>query len=100
MGFRQQLRRLLDESISNLRKAQRSKQRRSYRPLLESLEDRQLLTGFWQGLNPGNPTAGPQNGTLAMMLLSNGNVLIQGGNVAPTNTFFQLVPDTTGNYIN
>src|SRR5436190_9447283 len=98
MGFRHQLRRLLSERVSKLRRKSRAKHNR-YHPALEALERRELMTGFWQGLNPGNPTAGPLAGTQAMSLLSNGQVLVQGGSNAPTNTYFQLVPDTTGNYV-
>jgi hypothetical protein len=97
MDLRQQLRRLLSrKGRKSIGTARAPKTRR---PGIERLEDRALLTGFFQALNPGNPSAGPPAGTQAMMLLSNGDVLIQSGSNAPTNTWFRLSPDATGNYV-
>src|SRR5262245_63661682 len=93
----------------NARKNVSSKRKhRTFRPAFEGLEQRSLMTGFWQLLNPGNPTAGPPGvaETAAVMLLSNGEVLIQGGQVingtldlTNTQNWYRLTPDLTGNYV-
>jgi hypothetical protein len=49
---------------------------------LERLEDRTLLAGTWTPLGATNPSAGPTN-TLALMLLSDGTVMVQAG-TSPT----------------
>lgn len=48
----------------------------------------------WTRLTQGNPAGGSG----AMMLLTDGTVMIQGPNV--TNVWFKLSPDAQGNYIN
>src|SRR6476646_2825935 len=106
MGLRHRLGRLLSDRLDKLRRCEtrRSGKRpdRRYRPIFESLEQRVVMTGFWQGLNPQNPTAGPAAGSKAMILLSNGEVLMQGtpavtqAGLGPTATWFRLAPDSTG----
>ena len=65
---------------------------------LESLEGRVLLTtpGTWQALAATNPGAGPTYGQ-ALALLSDGTVMIQGGQNAPSNAWYDLTPAATGN---
>ena len=88
------------------RRAPISKQTRL---LVEALEDRCLLSGTWQGVNPlpaalptdGGVNPSKDNGTATLLLLSDGNVMVQGGFTGgnPTNSaWFQLAPDTAGNY--
>ncbi len=78
--------------------------RQLFRPRLEMLEDRVVPAGSWQNLAASG--SAPPNGGGAMMLLSNGSVLIQDGlnsNSAPGQSpnFFQLSPQTnTGSYVN
>src|SRR6266702_4210563 len=101
MGSRHRLRRLLNDRASKLRRRVRRADRR-YRPVFESLEQRVVMTGFWQALNPQNPTAGPAAGSKALMLLSDGEVLLQGTPAAtsagfgPTDVWYRLAPDSTG----
>ena len=66
---------------------------------LELLEQRQLLAaGAWATLAASGP--GPANGQ-AMMLLSDGSILVQGGNNASTTTMYKLSPQAnTGSYVN
>ena len=65
---------------------------------LESLESRTLLTtpGTWQTLAATNPGSGPTYGQ-ALALLSDGTVMVQGGQNAPSNTWYDLTPGQTGN---
>src|SRR2546421_588709 len=104
MGLRHRLQRLLPDRRRKLRRIEPRPDRR-YRPIFESLEQRVVMTGFWQGLNPQNPTAGPAFGNKAMILLSDGEVLVQGtpaltqAGFGPTATWFRLAPDSTGNYV-
>jgi protocatechuate 3,4-dioxygenase beta subunit len=59
------------------------------------LEERNLLTGTWTPL--ANLAPSPDSiGT--MMLLSDGTVLAEGGNV--DNTWYGLTPDASGSYLN
>jgi autotransporter-associated beta strand protein len=75
------------------------RQRRLPLPLeIECLERRALLSGTWQTLAPINPASGPTY-TQAMLLLSDGTLMIQGGSPLPTNTWYRLTPDSTGNYV-
>jgi hypothetical protein len=72
------------------------RQQRFAQPRLEQLEERNLMSvdGSWTQLTLPNP---PQSiGT--MMLLSDGTVMAQGSGI--TNHWFQLQPDSTGNYAN
>ena len=66
---------------------------------LELLEQRQLLAaGAWATLAASG--TGPVNGQ-AMMLLSEGSILVQGGNNASTTTMYKLSPQAnTGSYVN
>lgn len=80
------------------RRKSASKSTATRRLLLESLEHRVVMTGTWQTLTPVNPTAGPP-GTQAIMQLSDGTIMVQGGNNAPTRTWFKLTPDATGDYL-
>ena len=57
------------------------------------------MTGFFQQIAPGNPSAGPPSGTQAVMLLSNGDAMVQAGDNAPSRTWFRLSPDNAGNYV-
>src|SRR5947208_2987729 len=92
MGFRHQLRRLLHQRVSKSRRTERS-QRRKYRPMLENLEQRMLLAGFWTQIQPTNPSAGPVDGTQALMLLSNGFVIAAPEIYNPlTNTWTSVAP--------
>ena len=65
---------------------------------LESLEGRMLLTtaGTWQALAATNPGSGPTYGQ-ALAVLSDGTVMVQGGQNAPSNTWYDLTPAQTGN---
>src|SRR5262245_40243776 len=114
MGLRHRLGRLLSDRLDKLRRSgigrrenRGSEKRpdRRYRPIFESLEQRVVMTGFWQALNPQNPTAGPAAGSKALMLLSNGDILVQGtptltqANLGPTDVWYRLTPDSTGNYV-
>src|SRR5208282_912055 len=69
---------------------------------LESLENRVLLTtpGTWQTVSASG--TGP-SGTIALMLLSNGTVMAQGPAsgpaFGPTTSWYQLTPDSSGNYV-
>ncbi len=67
--------------------------------ICEQLERRALLSGTWQNLAPTNPLSGPL-GSQALMLASDGSVLVQGGSNAATPTWFKLAPDSSGNYLN
>ncbi|MDB5391564.1 MAG: hypothetical protein JWM11_7210, partial [Planctomycetaceae bacterium] len=65
---------------------------------IERLESRALLTGSWQNLAASG--AGAANGQ-AVLLLSNGSVLVQDGADAATTSIFQLSPQAnTGSYVN
>src|SRR5438552_3013860 len=63
------------------------------------------MTGCWQWLNPQNPTAAPAAGSKALMLLSDGEVLVQAtpsatqAGFGPTDVWYRLTPDSTGNYV-
>ena len=65
MGLRHRLKRLLPDRRRKLRRAEPRPDRR-YRPIFESLEQRVVMTGFWQGLNPQNPTADMAEGLKAL----------------------------------
>src|SRR5438874_11888401 len=103
MGLRHRLQRLLPD---RRRKSRRTEPRpdRRYRPIFESLEQRVVMTGFWQGLNPQNPTTGPVAGSKALMLLSNGEIMVQGtpntqAGLGPAAVWYRRTPDSTGNYV-
>ena len=63
---------------------------------LEPLENRELLSGFWNALNIASPSG--SSGTSNLLLLANGTVMVQGGN--QVNTWYELTPDVAGSYIN
>lgn len=68
------------------------------RKTVEKLEPRQLLSVSWNVLSASGP--GPSNGQ-AMMLLSDGSVLVQGGSNQSTTTMYRLSPQAnTGSYVN
>src|SRR5438045_3264838 len=108
MGLRHQAERLHTQRQSKLRRAKKARQHR-YRPLLESLESRMLMTGFWSIVQPTNPNSGPGAGIQTMSLLSNGDVMAA-QNTAPnssqnfgaplTTQWFQLPPTSNGQYVN
>src|SRR5438105_4624789 len=74
MALRPQASRRSKQRVSKLRRTRRSAKQR-YRPLLENLEPRMLLAGFWSTLQPTTPARGPVAGSQAVMLVSNGDVL-------------------------
>src|SRR5437868_2813975 len=106
MGLRHQAKRLLQGRASRLHRTKKARQQR-YRPLLESLESRTLMTGFWTQFQPTNPLGGPAAGIQTLMLLSNGTVMA-GQNTAPNSSinfgaplqtsWFQLPPTSNGQY--
>src|SRR3954468_12927095 len=108
MGLRHQVKRLLNGHASKLQRMKKARQHR-YRPLLESLESRMLMTGFWTQLQPTNPLSGPVAGTQTFSLLSDGTVMAA-QNTAPNSTinfgaplnttWFQLPPTSNGTYAN
>jgi hypothetical protein len=62
---------------------------------LESLEDRRLLTGTWTPLVHLAPST-----TETMLILTDGTVMVEGGVLAaPTKTWYQLKPDSSGSYV-
>lgn len=78
----------------------KGKERRSFVPELQFLEDRITPVGSWSNLAATNPGLfGSQVGQ-AMMLLSDGTVAIQKGADAPTRTWFRLTPNANGSYVN
>src|SRR6476646_11849644 len=104
MGLRHQAKRLLQGRASKLHRTKKARQER-YRPLLENLEPRMLMAGFWSVLQPTNPSSGPVAGTQTVSLLSNG-VVMAAQNTAPnpgspqTTQWFQLPPSSNGQYVN
>jgi hypothetical protein len=62
---------------------------------VECLEDRTLMTGTWTTL--ANLAPSP-TGIGTMMLLTDGTVMAQGGNI--DSTWYKLMPDSTGSYAN
>ena len=81
-------------------RAPRRPRRTGRRPAIEALEGRVVPAGSWTNLAAGG--TGPPNGGGAMMLLSDGSLLIQdGSNIPPTASFFKLSPQAnTGSYVN
>jgi hypothetical protein len=70
----------------------------SCRLSVEPLEVRTMpaAAGTWQPLAPTNPASGPTDTQLAL-LLSDGTVMIQQMGI-PSNAWYRLAPDATGNY--
>src|SRR5262245_49241609 len=85
MGSGHQVGRPLKGRVSKSRRGRHAK-REKYRPTLEGLEQRTLLTGFWTSLQATNFSSGPIAGTQALMLLSNG-VVMAGQDTAPNAGF-------------
>jgi hypothetical protein len=81
------------------RNCRASRQRRVHRLRrrleLEVLEARTLLTGTWAPLVHAAPSP---DGIGTMMLLTDGTVIAEGGNV--DNTWYQLTPNSAGSYVN
>src|ERR1043165_541876 len=77
-------------------RAIRPSQRRTYRPTLEQCEDRCLMAGLWTPLTQLVPDVGAQ----AMMLLSDGGVVVQGAGALASKNWDRLTPDSTGSYLN
>lgn len=69
---------------------------KSYRPMLDLLEDRLVPAGTWTQLANLAPLG--SNGIGTMELLSDGTIMAQGGGV--TNTWYRLTPDANGSYQN
>jgi hypothetical protein len=75
----------------------RPERRGRQRLRLEQLETRDLPSGFWTPLTHLAP-----DGIGTMMLLSDGTVMAQNGNLlasANWNQWYQLTPDSSGNYV-
>ena len=74
----------------------RSRSQKNRRSLcLESLETRTLMTGTWTTL--ANPVPSP-NGTGTMLLQPDGTVMVEGGAATPSQDWYKLTPDSSGNY--
>src|SRR4051794_34866212 len=102
MSARQITRSALCHSASPPRDS-KGKRRPPRRLSLEALENRIVLTGSWTNLAASG--SGPPDGGAAMMLLSDGSILIQDGfnkaNVPPSANVFKLLPQAnTGSYVN
>src|SRR5215471_7093199 len=75
--------------------------KRKARLQVEPLEERAVPTGTWATL----ANAFPGNGAGLMLLLSDGTVMVQGGQNAETGgnkaskVWYKLTPDSTGSYI-
>ena len=71
---------------------------RNVRLMLENLEDRvvPVVAGTWQSLAATNPGSGPTY-MQALALLTDGTVMVQSGQNASSNTWYQLSPAQTGN---
>ena len=67
---------------------------RFFLPALEGLETRTLPAGTWTAL--ANLAPSP-TGIGTMMLLSDGTVMAQGGNI--DRTWYKLAPDSSGSYV-
>lgn len=70
----------------------------SFLPQLEELEPLVLLSGTWTPLSSPAPDPG---GIGTTMLLSNGDVMAQGGGGtgnSPSNAWYQLTPNSSGSY--
>src|SRR5258708_914780 len=91
---------------SRARRARSAPHRLLTRPRLEQLEDRVVpVVGSWANLAASAGTA-PANGGAAMMLLSDGSVLVQNGLNSTgvggqSASMFKLSPQAnTGSYVN
>lgn len=71
--------------------------RRSLKPLVETLERRDLLTGTWAPLT--NQIPDPL-GAQTSMVLSDGTIMVMGGQDSISNTWYALKPNANGSYIN
>jgi hypothetical protein len=72
----------------------RQRRQRFVRLGVERLEDRTLLSGTWATLANAVPSP---NGTGTMMLLSNGDVMVQGGGDNASNAWYLLTPGNLTN---
>jgi hypothetical protein len=70
--------------------------RRKWKPTLETLERRDVMTGSWTPLTNLIPDV---NGAQTMMLLSDGTVMVMGGSDNASNVWYGLTPDSTGSYV-
>lgn len=70
--------------------------KRSFRPFLDTLEDRLVPAGVWSQLTNLAPLSSGGIGT--MELLSDGTVMAQGGGVS--KDWYRLKPDSNGSYVN
>jgi hypothetical protein len=88
----------MNSKLFSRSRAQRNTQRQPRRLAVEALEDRCLMTGTWTPLT--NLLPDPV-GASAMMLLSDGTVMIQGGGETfASQNWYKLTPDASGSYIN
>ena len=71
--------------------------RRKWKPTLETLERRDVMTGSWTPLTNLIPDP---NGAQTMMLLTDGTIMVMGGSDNASNVWYGLTPDTSGSYIN
>jgi len=79
-------------------KAKSVQQRRKWHLDIESLESRDLLSGgTW---TPVTNLIPDPNGAQTMLLLSDGTVMVQGGQDSVSNSWYALAPDSTGSYVN
>src|SRR5262249_38969226 len=93
----------LPSRASSNRKNRRATRRRSasrgvmshVKPNVECLEDRTLMTGTWTTLANLAPSA---TGIGTMILLTDGTVMAQGGDV--DRTWYKLTPNSAGSYAN
>ena len=82
-----------DRRVSSKRDANRARQR----PVLESLETRELLTGTWTKVLAPVPN---NDGIGTMLLMSDGTVMANGGQGFASKDWYKLTPDATGSYTN
>ncbi len=76
-------------------RTEKARARRSFRPEIEMLERRDLMTVTATPIAASVPN-GDSAGT--MLLLPNGTAMVQGG--GETSAWYSLTPDSTGNYVN
>jgi hypothetical protein len=64
---------------------------------VEALEERVVPAGTWTPLSAISPSP---DGFNSMMLLTDGTVMLSGGNDNAENAWYKLTPDSSGNYVN
>jgi hypothetical protein len=79
------------------KKSKPTQERRGLKPLVETLERRDLLTGTWAPLVNQIPDP---NGAQMALVLSNGTIMVLGGSDNTSNLWYALKPDTSGSYVN